>query len=372
MNFSAWNDTVETIYAAAAAPSLWPNTLQAIAELLDARGALLLYRHDNGRFGAIVSPTLVVMAQEYEQRWQHLDVRAERVFRAIATGHRDVQADQTLCTEEEIATLPIYQQFLLPHGLCWGMTVPVSPSPAVQVILTVLRVKEKPPFCDALQEQLLALSRHAERSLGLSIRLMDAEAERVGLAAALDRIDCGVLVLGADQRVLLANRTADRLLGSGLAVSSGRLRMNERATQQAFQARLAAVESGTVTGSGANEPLIVPNGERGLIVQLLPLPSSIDVPALQTASALVLVGDPARERPFDPAVVRDAFKLTLGEARLAVLVGAGVAPADAAETLGIALPTARTVLKRVFEKTGVSRQSELAALMGKLFMLRER
>ncbi|AWN39824.1 helix-turn-helix transcriptional regulator [Methylobacterium durans] len=371
MNFSAWNDAIDTIYAAAAAPNLWPNTLQTIAELLDARGALLLYRHDNGRFGVIVSPTLVMMAKEYDEHWQHLDVRADRVFQAIASGSRDVWADHTIFTDEEVARLPIYQQFLLPHGICWGMTVPVSPSPAVHVILTLLRAREKPGYSDALQNQLLALSRHVERSLSLSIRLMDAEAERVGLAAALDRIDCGVLVLGADQRVLLANRMADRLLGSGLAISSGRLRVTDRAANQVFQDRLAAVESGTVPGPEAQEPLIVPNGERGLIVQVLPLPTSIDVPALQTASAIVLVQDPARERPFDPAVVRDAFKLTLGEARLAVLVGAGAAPADAAETLGIALPTARTVLKRVFEKTGVSRQSELAALMGKLFMLRQ-
>ncbi|MGH1569520.1 hypothetical protein ACRAWG_01170 [Methylobacterium sp. P31] len=69
--------------------------------------------------------------------------------------------------------------------------------------------------------------------------------------------------------------------------------------------------------------------------------------------------------------MRDAFKLTLGEARLAALVGAGAAPADAAAALGIADATARTVLKRVFEKIGVSRQSELAALLGKLFMLRQ-
>ena len=372
MNFSAWNNTVETVYAAAADPSLWPTTLQTIADLLDSRGALLLYRHDDGRFGVIVSPGLTEMAREYDQHWQHLDVRAERVFRAIGNGYRDVQADHTIFTEEEVARLPIYQQFLLPNGICWGMTVPVSPSPAVNVILTLLRAREKPGYCDALQEQLLALSRHVERSLSLSIRLMDAEAERIGLAAALDRLECGVLVLTPDQRVLLANRTANRLLGSGLTIKSEHLRVTDKATHQILQARLAVVESGLAAAPEASEPLVVPNGERGLIVQVLPLPSAINVPALQTASAIVLVEDPDHGRPFDPAVVRNAFKLTLCEARLAALVGAGAAPAEAAETLGIAETTARTVLKRVFEKMGVSRQSEMAALMGKLFMLRQR
>ncbi|MGH1569519.1 hypothetical protein ACRAWG_01165 [Methylobacterium sp. P31] len=134
MNLPAWNRVIESIYAAAAAPSLWTETLQAVAELLDARGGLLLYRHDDGRYGAIVSPTLATVAQEYDQHWQYADVRAERVFRAIASGHNDVQADHILFTKEEIATLPIYQQFLLPHGICWGMTVPVSPSPAVLAV----------------------------------------------------------------------------------------------------------------------------------------------------------------------------------------------------------------------------------------------
>ena len=371
MNFSAWNRAVETIYAAAAAPSLWPETLQAIAELLDARGALLLYRHDDGRYGVIVSPTLITMSQEYDQHWQHHDVRAERVFQAIATGYRDVQADHTFFTDEEIGTLPIYQHFLLPHGIRWGMTVPVSPSPAVNVILTLLRAREKPAFCESLQEQLLALSRHVERSLSLSIRLMDAEAERVGLSEALDRLACGVFILGADRRVLHANRTAEHLLGSGLVLQAGCLRATDRPAHAALQKQIEAIETGSAAEAETHKPLIVPDGERGLIVQVLPVVAPAGVPALHSASTVVLVESPAGDRPFDPAVVRDAFKLTLGEARLASLIGAGASPADAAATLGIADATARTVLKRVFEKMGVSRQGELAALMGKLFMLRQ-
>jgi len=48
------------------------------------------------------------------------------------------------------------------------------------------------------------------------------------------------------------------------------------------------------------------------------------------------------------------------------LVGAGLAPRQVGERLGIAEETARTALKRVFDKTGVSRQSELASLLGRL------
>ena len=84
--------------------------------------------------------------------------------------------------------------------------------------------------------------------------------------------------------------------------------------------------------------------------------------------AIVLVIDPKPDEPADPAVVRDVLGLTLGEARVAALIGAGISPREAAEKLGIAEETARTALKRVFAKTGVSRQSELAALLTKMVL----
>lgn len=372
MELSAWNGAIETIYAAAAEPGRWPETIQVIADLLDARGGTLLFRRDNGQIGVIVSPTLVDMVAEYQARWHHLDVRAEHVFRVIASGQRDVEADHNLFTEAEAANLPIYRDFLWPHGLGWGMGVSVSPISNVAVALNILRARDKPGYDEKAQEQLLALSRHVERALSLSIRLMDAEAERVGLAEALDSIACGAFVLDHNRRVLLANQTAKRLLGTGLVVSAGRLSATDRDADKALLARLNAIDADGALSADARSVLVVPNDERGLIVRVLPLSPPQGTPALQTASAIVLVEDPASKNPFDPAVVRDAFKLTLGEARLASLIGTGAGPAEAAISLGIAEATARTVLKRLFDKMGVSRQSELAALMGELFMLRQR
>jgi DNA-binding CsgD family transcriptional regulator len=84
--------------------------------------------------------------------------------------------------------------------------------------------------------------------------------------------------------------------------------------------------------------------------------------------AIVLVMDLQNGQPVDPALVRDVLGVTLGEARVAALVGAGLAPREAAEKLGITEETARTVLKRVFSKVGVSRQSELVTLLTRLVL----
>jgi len=68
----------------------------------------------------------------------------------------------------------------------------------------------------------------------------------------------------------------------------------------------------------------------------------------------------------DLDLVQSLFGLAPAEARVATLIGAGLSPRQAAAKLGISEENARTTLKRVFAKVGVSRQSELAILLAKL------
>jgi DNA-binding CsgD family transcriptional regulator len=82
--------------------------------------------------------------------------------------------------------------------------------------------------------------------------------------------------------------------------------------------------------------------------------------------SIVLVIEPKANEPADPALVRDVLGVTLGEARVASLIASGLPPRQASEQLGISEETARTVLKRVYGKVGVSRQSELTALLSRL------
>jgi len=68
----------------------------------------------------------------------------------------------------------------------------------------------------------------------------------------------------------------------------------------------------------------------------------------------------------DLDLVQSLFGLAPAEARVAVLIGAGLSPQQAAEKLGISVGNVRTKLKHVFSKVGVSRQSALAVLLTKL------
>jgi DNA-binding CsgD family transcriptional regulator len=82
--------------------------------------------------------------------------------------------------------------------------------------------------------------------------------------------------------------------------------------------------------------------------------------------ALLAIAD-LDQRPRPPAdTLREAFKLTPAEVRIAQLIASGESLDDAAEILGIQRETARVQLKAVFSKTDTHRQGELVALMASL------
>jgi DNA-binding CsgD family transcriptional regulator len=365
---------VEPVYDAALNPSLWRNALQAIADCLGDVGAILLWRRDDGSLGSIASPRLVEAQKDFEQEgWMAIDLRA---LRAAGRGYflsGEPFTDRHVCSDEEIRTNPSYTQFQARHGLGWFGAVAVSPDPDMGVVLSVHRARTRPPFSDAELATVARLGHHVERSLRLSIRLFDAELLKLGLGEALTRVGIGVFVLDSSGRVIFVNPAGRRLLGNGLALVKGRLLVRDALQRSALEAMIEQTSHSTsATAAYEQKPVLIHRREdkRPLAVYVLPAgPSSH--PAMQFlahACAIVLAIDPEAGEPADPALVRDVLGLTLGEARIAALVGSGLPPRKAAEKLGITKETARAVLKHVFSKTGVSRQSELVALLSRMVL----
>lgn len=368
-------EAVEAIYAAAPDPSLWPRALQAIADVFGDVGSILIWRRDDGTFGTIVSDSLVEAQRDYEQSgWSSRELRALRTAQRGYFFSGDPFTDRHLCSNEEISSDPVYTRFCMQNGIGWFGAVAVSPDPHVGVALSIQRnARLKPPFSDDELQVIGRLGKHVERSLRLSIRLLDAELANLGLGEALARLGIGVFALDSLKRVVFANPAGKRMLGDGLAIVNDRLLVGATAKRGEWEGAMERMIRAEPTDI-AREPRPIllerQKSERPLIVYVLPVMASAK-PAgdfLTHTRAIVLVIDPGAHEPADPAVVRDVLGITLGEARVAALVGAGLPPREAAEKLGITEETARTALKRVFSKTGVSRQSELTALVTRMVL----
>lgn len=358
---------VSLIYDAAADPSLWPQALQACADVLGDVGDVLIWRREDEGFGTILSPSLQWMQEEFERHWWRLDIRSIRGVEKLYSAERDVLCDHDVVTQEEIDTHPIYTQFLPKLGIGWFGAASVAPESKVSLIVSVQRAKAKGPFSAEDLEVVHDLARHVERSFRLSLRLFEAERLNQGLSATLEQLDIGVMAVDPAMHVVFSNEKAREVLG---CFGDGTpLRLPSRAARAAVQ--LALDKNGAASDpAAALKPFLVerPPPQQPSLAYCFPANrASMATDAMLTrARAMIVLFEAKADEPADPAFLRDVLGLTLGEARVAALVGYGMAPKAAAEKLGIAESTARTVLKRVFQKIGVSRQSELASLLSRV------
>ena len=359
---------VTSIYDAATDPDRWPRALEAIAAVTGDVGTVLMWRREDGGFGTIVSPALEEAQAAYTTGWWEQDIRAFRGVDLAYAFPDDGVTDCDVVTDDEVLSHPIYTDFLFPHGLGWFAAANVAPDPRIYVVISVQRRHDRPRFTRDEVRLVSRLGRHVEQSLRLSMRLIEAEATRDGLSAALAAMSVGLFGLDSVGRITTANDAGRALIGHGLMIEDHRLVPRDRAAASEFDTTLEAA-LGDLATTGP-KTLIVGNRSAGepLVLHFLPVSGGDPIADafLGTTRVLVLVSRLGRNEPIDPTILRDLMGLTLAEARVAALVGNGLAPRAVAGRLGITEETTRTVLKRVFSKAGVSRQSELVALLAHL------
>jgi DNA-binding CsgD family transcriptional regulator len=365
---------VEAIYDAAPDPSLWPQALSAITDHFGDVGTIMMWRRTDGRFGTIVSPSLVAAQKDYEEnKWYLRDLPSQRLLEHGYLLNSDTAADYDLISQHEIETHPFYTEFSARHGIRWHTAIAVAPDPEVAVWIALQRGPDKKPYSESELADAAQLGRHIEKSLRLSVRLFDSELTNVGLGEALGRINVGVFALDSQRRVIFSNAAAKALIGREIEIVQGELRLGTGAERVQADAALAqAAEARPDESSASPKPILLRRAapQRPLVIYVLPSGPRGGVAEhfLTRTRSIVLVIEPKPNDPADPAIVRDLLGLTLGEARISALIAAGIAPRKVSEQLGITEETVRTVLKRVYAKVGVSRQNELTALLSRLVM----
>jgi DNA-binding CsgD family transcriptional regulator len=187
---------------------------------------------------------------------------------------------------------------------------------------------------------------------------------------ALNTLDTGVAAVDEEGHIVMANERAAAILEKGEGVASRRGKLTARYVTEALaMQRLigSAARKGRGRGTGVGDAIIIHgDGDSSpTSVIVTPLPSSL-VLGKGRACALVFLCDPAQKPASRAAVLRNLFRLTPAECRLAELLHSGMELRRAAESMGITAETARFMLKRVFSKTGAHRQSELVLLLSRL------
>jgi DNA-binding response OmpR family regulator/DNA-binding CsgD family transcriptional regulator len=188
------------------------------------------------------------------------------------------------------------------------------------------------------------------------------------LQGTLESLSVAAFIVGARGRVLAANGLAAALAADGLRQGEGVLRAADPDGQRDLLALIDAILQGTATSKAI--ALSRPSRRMPLLVR--GQAAGCTIPEAASSCVLLLVADP--ESGTTPQVTEELtlLGLTRGESRLAALVGCGHSPREAAAKLGITEETARTVLKRVYEKLQIRRQGELATFISQIALISNR
>lgn len=181
-----------------------------------------------------------------------------------------------------------------------------------------------------------------------------------GMACAgLDLLGLGFGVLGRGRKVVLSNQTWASILsdaGRGLIWNSGALGARRSGDLKALN------ESLETALTGERSLLRIEDVSGGGALELLAEGMNLQSGAAPLAA--VIIRQPETVWP-DADSLASLYGLTPAEAGLAESLVRGVGLAAACRERAISLNTGKGYLKRIFEKTGTRRQSELVALVMK-------
>jgi DNA-binding CsgD family transcriptional regulator len=346
---------------AAVDPSIWPEIMEEISVAAVATGAALLQSDvrtsDIPRTGGVDE----YFRSYFAGGWQARDIRAEKAVPLQLNGEK-VVTDQDILTPEQMRSVGLYAESLLPHGLQWFAVIGFFAGPALWG-LSIQRTIREGPFETNDKIALAQLARPLTETATLSKAV--GKAVLLGVTNALAQVQQPALALNSLGFVLDTNSAAEQMFDDEVRVCNHRLLVGDKVARSALNDLADQLQATPDTATLPVSPIIVRRRtKRPLLIRILPVDGAARSPFLGARALLVFSDSESASAPR-PQLLAQIFGLSRSEAKLAAIVAAGRSPQEAAEELGIARETARNQLKAVFAKTGTHRQGELIALLSK-------
>ncbi|KTT02904.1 helix-turn-helix transcriptional regulator [Pseudomonas rhizoryzae] len=260
---------------------------------------------------------------------------------------------------ERIKRDPYYQDYQHPLGLGNNSCVKLYETASAKAYLTLItEVDCSPP--EASQQLLLEqLSPHLRLAGTFASHLAALSRQLHHQSLLLEQSGHYLWLVDGQSQLIFASRHGEALLRSSdgpLRILQGRIRARREDIQLGRTIQRAAG-----IGSPPSASLIRLDDQQGR--QLLVVPVS---PSLIPNGSAPLVLLTLSHRALDKERVRDLFKLTPAETRLALLLMEGLTPEACATRLTVSITTIRSQLRALLRKTDTERQAELVALLGRV------
>lgn len=367
------------IYDAALEPARWPRVVENVVDALHSRGGLLftpLHTVDQSGFAFPVNIEQSVM-QQYASRYQAQDVwvQASAQRELIVSGN--VFTGDELVPRKQLLATTFYREFLRPSNtsrVCFSIVFGAEAAGVPSTVLSIHRGFPSRAFSEAAKDLMRLLNPHLSRSLGIMLRLRDADLKVAATLAALDRLAGGVVLIGEQRAVVFANRAAKLALNAEDGLRLGHAPHGKEhfaAESPDVQREIDRALDVCLDPNAIDVPHFMktvrvdrPSGRPAYALNVSMLPPNNEFGAgPERPLAIAFLSDPAEPVRVDEEVLRRLYGLTAAECRLAGEVCSGDPLAAIATRLGLTENTVKTQLRNLFEKTGSHRQSQLVKLL---------
>lgn len=262
-----------------------------------------------------------------------------------------------------------YNEWMRPQDFDHSIGTTLSADEGTVLNFSLLRSRDRGPFRSSEVAAFTQVSHHLQRALRVAIRLETITARRSMTYEALEHLRYGVAFVDLGGKLLHCNALAEALVRSGrvLSLKDGRLIAVDASEQRKLSGLLQVLAKAAGTGSAQSLALLRPGGAPPLQIGAIRLSAYRRAFARPQPVIALLISDPAQRNSGGLGHLRQLYRLTPAETRLADALVSGVNLKLAADAAGMTYETARWYLKVLFQKTGTRRQAELVArLMGDL------
>jgi DNA-binding CsgD family transcriptional regulator/PAS domain-containing protein len=350
------------IYGAASDPAQWREALGAIRSYLQAQSSILFAEDVDSR--EVCMSVLDRADRKLIQEYYDYYIDKSPLLKAkLAVPIGQVTATSMMMTDKEWEQHEFCHDYLRRCERFHEIGVLIHKDGSRVSVLSLLRAKRAGQFTPQDVHKFGELVPHIARAYDIGRRMHAAQAEQDSRSALLDRLTMGVILFDRNSRAIHLNRRAGELVSAadGIDLRNGEVATESPETtatlknmlQQCIQTAL-----GTGTGSGGGLTLVRKPPASPLTALVTPLRASAGPQPDQVCAALFL-SEPSGPHSIAPDLLREWFGLTEAEALIVRELADGASPQDIAGTLNLSWHTVRTQQRAIYQKLGVSSQSQL-------------
>ncbi|MDC7786798.1 DNA-binding CsgD family transcriptional regulator/PAS domain-containing protein [Rhodoplanes tepidamans] len=368
---AALSDLIGDVYDAALDDGLWPGVLHKAAAFVGGCAASVYSKDSVHRTAEITHGVGIddAFKRSYLDGYVKIDPTTPGFF---FCGVGEVVNTPDILPYDEFLQSRFYAEWVAPQGLVDQVTTVLEKSATSYAVFSVFRHARDGLADEGARHRMRLLAPHVRRAVQIGRTVTLGRAEAATFADTLDSLVAATFLVDATGRIVHANRAGHAMVAEGtvMRAARGRLLAADGESDRLLQGTLAAAAAAAAAAAGdggeggASLPLPGPD-DRHHVAHVLPLTAGARrrAGAGYAATAAVFVCRARIEPPAAPEAIARLYGLTPSELKvlLAVFEAGGVA--DLAATLGISETTAKTHLRRLFEKTGTRRQADLVKLV---------